>query len=355
MKPPRKTPTTAMVKKVMLEAGGRCPWCPSGTRLTFAEASIHHIDGEPSNSVIENLILACHNHHGKIEGNLIPEWEVKFKKMCLSNPGTLERLGLQPLQGVREIKGKRPKARKVAVSGDNSGIVADTIMNSGTMAGTVKFTGPSKTPVQVVGSLVTRADNYGYVEYLIKRLSRYRAWRPGGGGSPDNPGAVRKIFEREMGRLPKDFPLARFEDAVQYLFGKLHKTALGKIGKANVSSFSEWRLKGLDYRRFLLLRDEGAGGEEAGLAEATRVSRRSSTRAGRAPLKVAARAVSWARTAWACSARVLGQGCLPAAARAGAAALGVCSSAVSRPVWVAVPAAFWNSGRSHRMRPRRRA
>jgi hypothetical protein len=54
---------------------------------------------------------------------------------------------------------------------------------------------------------------------------------------------------------------------VQYLFGKLHKTALGKIGKANVSSFSEWRLKGLDYRRFLLLRDEGAGGEEAGLAE----------------------------------------------------------------------------------------
>lgn len=98
--------------------------------------------------------------------------------------------------------------------------------------------------MQVAGSLVTSLDHHGYVEYLLKRLSHYRSWRPGGGGPPDNPGAVRRIFEREMGRLPKDFPLARFDDAVEYFLEKLSKTVLGRMGKARVSTFEEWKLKG---------------------------------------------------------------------------------------------------------------
>lgn len=204
---------------------------------------IHHIDGDRSNTVLENLILTCRNHHGQIEGGLVPEWEVKFKKTCLNNPGTLERLGLKPLQPSPKPAQKK-RAKKPVVGGNNSGIAAETINNHGTMVGTIKVERLPKGSVHVVGSLMTSVDHYGYVEYLIKRLSHYRSWRPGGGAPRDNPGAVRSIFEREMGRLPKDFPLERFDEAVAYLLGKLKNTTLGRMGKAKVSIFEQWRQKG---------------------------------------------------------------------------------------------------------------
>jgi hypothetical protein len=242
MKAPRKTTTKSLERQIIMEAASRCPWCESGKKLFASEVEIHHIDGDPSNTVFENLILTCRNHHGQIESGLIPEWEVKLKKTCLSNPQTLERLGLKPIQTpVKSVNRRRSKA---IVRGDNSGVAAEFIQNSGVMAGTIKMEKPPKGPILVAGSLATSADHYGYVEYLIKRLSHYRAWRPKGRTPADNPGVVRKIFERELGRLPKDLPLSRFEDAVAYLQSKIKNTILGRIGKAGISSFEEWKLKG---------------------------------------------------------------------------------------------------------------
>jgi hypothetical protein len=242
MKPPRKTPTKALERRVIMEAGAKCPWCKAALKLKAAEIHIHHIDGDRSNTVFENLILTCRNHHGQIEARLIPEWEVRLKKTCLSNPATLERLGLESIRS--ELKPRRKRVIERLIGGDNFGVAAKTINNIGTLAGSITYQKTPANPIQVVGSLVTSVDHYGYVEYLIKRLSHYRSWRPGAAGPPDNPGAVRKIFERETGRLPKDFPLARFNDAVEYLLEKISNTALGRIGKARVSSFEEWKLKG---------------------------------------------------------------------------------------------------------------
>lgn len=241
-KSPRKTPSRAIERQIILESEGKCPWCESGKKLKAAEIEIHHIDGNRSNSVLENLILTCRNHHGQIERQLIPNWEVILKKQCLTNPATLERLGLKPKKDVPK-KTKKKRAQP-SVGGNNNGISANVINNSGTMAGTVKMVKPTKGPVLVHGSLVTSVDHYGYTEYLIKRLSKYRSWRPGGGGPPDNPGAVRNIFERELGRLPKDFPLDRFDDATRYLLRKIAKTTLGRMGRAPVSTFEEWKSKG---------------------------------------------------------------------------------------------------------------
>jgi hypothetical protein len=243
VKPPRKNPTKAMERRVLLEAAGKCPWCESGKKLLAAEATIHHIDGDRSNTVLENLILTCRNHHGQIEDKLIPLWEVTLKKTCLSNPATMARLGLRVIDPQRGPK-RRQRGKQTVVAGDNSGVAAGIIHNSGTIAGTIKVEKLPRGPVRVAGSLLTSADHYGYVEYLVKRLSYYRSWRPGCGGPTDNPGAVRKIFERDFGRLPKDLSLDRFGDAVAYLHGKLAKTFLGKIGKARVSSFEDWKRKG---------------------------------------------------------------------------------------------------------------
>ncbi len=240
-KPPRKSLSKALQRRIILEAGAQCPWCEDGKKLLAAEATIHHIDGDRSNTIMANLILTCRNHHGQIEDNLIPSWEVMLKKTCLSNPATMERLGItmSPRQS-----GAQTRATRGTTTQDNSGVVAGTIHNSGVIAGTIKVARLPKRPIQAAGSLATSVDHYGYIEYLIKRLSHYRSWRPGGTGVADNPGAVRSIFERELGRLPKDFPLQRFEDAVGYLKRKLSNTALGRMGKARVSSFEEWKQKG---------------------------------------------------------------------------------------------------------------
>ena len=243
MKSPRKAPTKSLERAVMLEARGRCPWCEDGKKLKASEVEIHHIDGNPANTVLENLILSCRNHHGQIEGQVIPRWEVELKKMCLNNPGTLERLGLKKLDQTPAPKRRKPVV-KVNVAGNNSGVVAGTVNNHGTMAGTIRYGTPPKGPIQVVGSLVTSVDHYGYVEYLIKRLLHYHTWRPSGKAPPDNPGTVRKIFEHEFGRLPKDLALDRFEDAVIYLEAGINNTVLGRMGRAGYSKFEAWKRKG---------------------------------------------------------------------------------------------------------------
>jgi hypothetical protein len=243
MKPLRKKLTKALERRVIMEAGAKCPWFEDGKKLEASETEIHHIDGDRAHNSLENLILTCRNHHGQIESSLIPAWEVMFKKTCLSNPATLERLGLKPV-GPVPTSSQKKRAKKSLSVNNNPGIMAGTINNTGTMAGTINVPQLPKGPIQVVGSLATSVDHYGYVEYLVKRLSHYRSWRPGGGAPPDNPGVVRKIFEREMGRLPKDFPLDRFDDAVTNLLTKIKNTTLGRMGKAKTSSFEQWKQKG---------------------------------------------------------------------------------------------------------------
>jgi hypothetical protein len=73
-KPKRKALTKKLERQVIVEAGGKCPWCSE--RVTAAEIEIHHIDEDRSNNELSNLILTCRNHHGQIGEKLIPHWEV---------------------------------------------------------------------------------------------------------------------------------------------------------------------------------------------------------------------------------------------------------------------------------------
>ena len=38
---------------------------------------IHHIDGDPSNNRITNLVLLCGNHHDDADKGVIPKWRLK--------------------------------------------------------------------------------------------------------------------------------------------------------------------------------------------------------------------------------------------------------------------------------------
>jgi hypothetical protein len=228
MKSPRKTVTPAMEKRLLVEARGQCPWCIEWDPAAVIE--FHHIDGDPGNSVFANLIAACRNHHGKIERGDIPEAEVRMKKLALATPEEAVKLRVLPA----------------------SIISAHTVNNSGVIAKTVHIHGAAKSgPVQVPGTIITSAPHYGYVEYLIKRLSKLRSWRPGGGGPPDNPGVVRSILEKEFGRLPKDVDLARFDALVARIQEKIASTTLGRMKKGQklYDSFEEHQVKGPGKKR----------------------------------------------------------------------------------------------------------
>ena len=62
-------------------AGGKCQFCGKTSNL-----KIHHIDGNPSNNNIANLILLCGNHHDDADKNNIPRWRLKKLRTKQATP-----------------------------------------------------------------------------------------------------------------------------------------------------------------------------------------------------------------------------------------------------------------------------
>lgn len=69
----KRIPISKEIKnKVYDIAGGKCQECGKKGNL-----KIHHIDGNPSNNRITNLILLCGNHHDDADKGVIPKWRLK--------------------------------------------------------------------------------------------------------------------------------------------------------------------------------------------------------------------------------------------------------------------------------------
>lgn len=80
----RKIPQQAMVKAKLQQAiCSRCPFCSSEEVGHF---EIHHIDEDPSNNQIENLILICPTCHSKITKGEILQSSVLIAKEQTSTP-----------------------------------------------------------------------------------------------------------------------------------------------------------------------------------------------------------------------------------------------------------------------------
>ncbi|MBI5398716.1 hypothetical protein HZB03_04600 [Candidatus Woesearchaeota archaeon] len=68
-----RVPTSPALKnKVYYVAGGKCQECGKKGNL-----KIHHIDENPSNNNITNLVLLCGNHHDDADKGVIPKWRLK--------------------------------------------------------------------------------------------------------------------------------------------------------------------------------------------------------------------------------------------------------------------------------------
>lgn len=213
----RKIPKV-LEKRVFQEASSRCPFC---SEAEVASLEIHHIDGNPSNNVLENLLLVCASCHSKITAGVITASEVRDMKAHLS-----------------EV---RPSATRTQST------VSVSIANSrfqGDIAHTInKFVTPrAPRPNYPGGSLGADLLRKGYVDYLIAKYYEHRkADASFGKVRPFSHAELHTTIQRTFGCRTFFIPVARFVEVVEFLQGRIDNTILGKKNRArNVPNYHSY-------------------------------------------------------------------------------------------------------------------
>lgn len=210
--------------RLLQEVSGICPFC--GLAL-IGSLQLHHIDRDHSNTVDANLMAVCASCHEQLTRQLIPDSEVLWRKRALQN-------------GVHPARPQKPDMN-VSATDNRGGVIAQEFH------GKVVFEGQRKPgPIILSGSIADNPKHYRYVEYLIKRLTKFRQAGASFGQRRTgkvHAGGTRSILENELGNLPKDLPVEKFGDLVATLKAKIDNTALGRRNRAqgtpNYHSFED--------------------------------------------------------------------------------------------------------------------
>lgn len=77
---PRRTPIPIdMQRQVIGRAKSRCQW--EGCKR-YGSLEIHHIDGQPSNHRLHNLVYLCPNHHQDAHDRRARTWQIRDWAKC---------------------------------------------------------------------------------------------------------------------------------------------------------------------------------------------------------------------------------------------------------------------------------
>lgn len=157
MKPKRKTIPSALAHQVRDQCDGACA-NPSCREWNSSTHEIHHIDGDRSNSTLENLILLCSNCHSKEQSGIITRQELEVWK-------GQAKLGRLPWP-------RQPLPAVAPIMGDNYGVIGSHVHIENL---TVKQPrrGSSKSPL-IEGTIGANADMRDYANYLVKRYIKWR-------------------------------------------------------------------------------------------------------------------------------------------------------------------------------------
>lgn len=217
---PKENKVRAELQK---EINSSCPFCNNDDVGHF---EIHHIDENPSNNDIRNLILLCPLCHSKITKGDISNFEVLKRKF---------ELVLTPLNIEKQDRHSINFNAKVdnAIIGDNNKV---TIRQTGKTAKT-------KYPEGCIGFDITKAN---YIGHLIKRYNEYKEYEVG--KAEMNYGAFGAVLKREFKIAPTrtiyNVPIEKFEELSFYIKSRIDKTKLARIKGSehkNYSTFEEYK------------------------------------------------------------------------------------------------------------------
>lgn len=197
-------------KQLLQEADSQCPFCGDRDVSTI---EFHHIDGDPSNNDLINLIVVCSSCHTRITKGIISEANIVTKK--------------------RELywtSKSQPSRGQAAV---NVNITSSTF--HGDIAQNITKISGVKAPriAHPLGSIGSNLSMKGYVDYLIGRYFDYRkADRSYGRNSRFSHAVIHKNIEREFGAKTFFLPEHAFRNLVEYLTRHIDNTIQGRINRS---------------------------------------------------------------------------------------------------------------------------
>lgn len=204
-----------------------CPFC---NNTDVGHFEIHHIDENPSNNEMANLILLCPLCHSKITKGDIIQLDVLKKKISL-------------IQGIKTGKSGNYEVNyngsiNTAVVGNNNKI---SIKQS-------KSPIKPKYPEGCIGFDTKKAN---YISYLIGRYNEYKEYEVGKQNMKYGVfgAALKKQFKIGPTRTIYHLSIDRFDELVNYIHKRINGTTLAKIkGKEhkNFRSFDEYLTYGKD-------------------------------------------------------------------------------------------------------------
>jgi len=226
----RKNPTHRQKARLLQEVDNSCPFCNfnDAGRLEF-----HHIDENPANTVLTNLIAICPNCHSSINENVITQANVVAKK--------------------KELESKFRKKKRAVKAAANIDISNSTLNNS--VIGndnnvTINITKKETKNVNKYpdGSIGQDVIMYNYISYLIKRYDEYKEIEFKRTRQKYHYGVLKKnIMSKFKTGAVYHIPQTRFLELVNYLQGRINRTIIGKTNKfkghKNYTSLEDYKIK----------------------------------------------------------------------------------------------------------------
>lgn len=199
-----------------------CPFCDNDDVGHF---QIHHIDHDPSNNDVNNLLLLCPNCHSKItKGDISDSEVIKKKKELLSKTSKFNRTSTKATNFNSHVD--------TAIIGDNN---------------VINITQSKKKPTQKYppGCIGYEEIKANYISLLIDRYNEYKKYEVG----KENvtyaifSSHLKKKFKIGATRTIYNLPVEKFGELAYYIQSRIDNTKLAKIkGKnhKNYSSFEEY-------------------------------------------------------------------------------------------------------------------
>jgi len=203
----RLTLSKTIEKRAFQQAGSACGFCPEHE---IASLQVHHMDWNPSNNVLENLLVVCANCHTKITGGVISEADVRTKK--------------------REIEWLHGQRTRHSPSGTVSVNITGSSFK-GDIAQNITKISTTKTPrtVHPPGSLGADLRRKGYIDYLIARYFDFRKADVSYGPARSFSYAeIHRTIQHEFGHKTFFMPVEFFERLVEFSSISHYRTILGK-------------------------------------------------------------------------------------------------------------------------------
>lgn len=213
------------------EIGSICPFCDSEDVGHF---QIHHINENPSDNEIVNLLLLCPTCHSKITKGDITQTQVLQAKIKL-NSEALEKKTKQ-YENVTRVDFKVKKIVS-AIVGDNNTVIVNEVKPA-------KRAKP-KYPEGCIGYDTNKAN---YIGYLVGKYHEYKVAEVGKAkmNYAIFLSSIKRQFSMGGTRTIYNIPIEKFEEVCSVIKKRIDGTILGKNkGKTqrNYSSFDEYVAK----------------------------------------------------------------------------------------------------------------